>query len=240
MSSILKSLGVRFSRSLRLPSPSTTNKSDATFFSPVWQSALLKEDIIHDWKQRRVGNKEGLGLIERLDRIESILDQLARDLKMQKTVNDQLAKERKAENESQSLYLTAHSGIFSRRRENVIHGGDILGDLEVLEWAKDKLPWRYDGGREGFESKYCISMQYKDQILVAPEPIIKAFNILGDMTTHIGWCTSSLEGMAYASCRIIIDKWLEHINTAGREYLEDVIKREFEILDRIKNGKNKT
>lgn len=241
MSGILKRLGDHFGRSLRLATPSTTTSttktSDAALFSSVWQSVILKEDRIIDWKKRRVGNKDGLGLLERLDRIENILDQLARDSKMHKTINDQFTKERKAQNESQVLYRTAQPACVTSRNKDIIHPGNILDDIEVMEWGKKEHPWRYENACKGFESMYFVSMQYKDQILAAPELIIKTFNILGTMSSRWGWCSPCLEGEAQRSCRIIIGKWLEYINTAGAEYPEDEIKREFEILSLFKKSK---
>lgn len=81
MSWILKRLGGRFNRSLRLLTPLALTKSEKALLIHVRESVFLKEDMIID--SRRVSNRERLGRMERMERDAQarrlILDQLVKD-----------------------------------------------------------------------------------------------------------------------------------------------------------------
>ncbi|KAF3392313.1 hypothetical protein DPV78_010740 [Talaromyces pinophilus] len=123
MSWILKRLGGRFSRPLRLPTPSAHKKSQKALLIHVRESVLfLKEDTIIDSDTRLVGNKEVLGLMERLDRLDAPHDQIETDLGAPKMTMDQLEDD-------------------LRERRNLL--GRLLKEFrehrEVSEWLLNKV-----------------------------------------------------------------------------------------------------
>jgi hypothetical protein len=228
-----------------------------------------KEDLIVDSETMRVGNREGLGLMERLDRLErdlraqkTIIDQLgnesrtqkeinsqtATELRSQKTINDQTANELRAhkriwcsvratEIEKNGHYQTKEAKLAGSERNELIHGGDIVADLEVLEFLKIEMPDRYDFTREAFEAWYEVSLQYRDHIAHAPELIIRTFNTLANTKSLLKWSKNrKSQEEAQEICRGIISKWLEYVNAGDGEYPEDDIRRQFEKLVSLKSG----
>lgn len=211
----------------------------------------------------RVGNREGLGLMERLDRLErdvraqkTIIDQLGNESRAQKEINGQTATElstQKAINYQQkrrwffvrateiekSGHDRSDEAMSARSERNqVIHGGNIIEDLEVVEFMKTETPQRrYESLRKAFEAWYEVPLRYKHRIVHAPEPIIKTLNILIDTKSRWGWSNNQKsQEEAQEICRGIISRWLEYVKAGDGEYPEDDIRRQFEKLVSLKSG----
>lgn len=202
-----------------------------------------------DSEAMRVGNRDGLSWMERIDRGERaqniILDQLVNDSKAQRIINSQTTNELRAlkriwcsiratEIERNGHYQTKE--LARSERNEIIHGGDIVGDLEVLEFLKTEIPERYDSTRKAFEAWYEISLQYRDQIVHAPELIVRTFNTLANTKSRRGWSYNRKpQEEAQKICRGIISRWLEYIDAGEGQYPGDYIRREFEKLVSVKS-----
>jgi hypothetical protein len=123
-------------------------------------------------------------------------------------------------------------GVLARKKRNLLeHGGDIIEDLKILQIMETKDLVRYEGILDGYEQWYEISLGYRDQINAAPDLIIKTFNTLADIKSMDEWGkypTAQVASMKI--CYRIIENWYNYIDTAGSEYPEDYIKKEYRKL----------
>lgn len=217
----------------------------------------------------RVGNRDGLSLMERLERLENesraqkeINSQTANELRTQKEINSQTTNDLRTQKEINSHTTndlriqkriwcsvrateiernghrqTKEAKLARSERNQLIHGGDIVADLEVLEFLKIEMPDRYDFTREAFEAWYDVSLQYRDHISHAPELIIRTFNTLANTKSRVKWSKiREPQEEAQKICRGIISKWLEYTDAGEGEYPEDDMRRQFEKLVSLKSG----
>lgn len=201
--------------------------------------------MIVDSEAMRVGNREGLGWMERMDRD---LAKFTSDLKAQKTINERLnmANEQQKlrwcglriiEVEKKTPFQSEEAMLAREERNQTIHGGNIIEDLEAINYMKDKVPQvRYHSSRKGFEAWYEVPFRYKDQIEHAPELVIRTFNNLAD--TKSLWRQSNDPNFheVQKNCRGIISRWLEWVDAGEGEYPDAHIRRELEKLESLKSG----
>ncbi|KAF3392043.1 hypothetical protein DPV78_010739 [Talaromyces pinophilus] len=105
MASLLKVFGGRWKRPLqsvtynailfkRFTITSSVARPNSALINYVWQNVFAKEDMIVDSEAMRVGNREGLDWMERMERESqdqrNIIDQLREDSKIQKMINEKL------------------------------------------------------------------------------------------------------------------------------------------------------
>lgn len=179
---------------------------------------------------------------------EITITQLEAYKKAQKLINSQSEDElkaqkriwgsfRAAEIERNADYRTAEAMLAHSERNEVVHGGNIVGDLRVLEFLKIEIPERYDSIREAFEAWYEISFQYEDQIVHAPELIIDAFDTLASAKSLFKWSKNrKSQEEAQKICGGMISRWLGYIDAGEGQYPGDDIRREFEKLVRLKSA----
>jgi hypothetical protein len=212
---------------------------------------FAKEDMTVDSEAMRVGNREGLSWMERIEREARaqniIIDQLVNDSKAQKTFNSQITNElgaqkrvwysiRATEIELNGHYQAKEAMLARSEKNEIIHGGDIVGDLEVLGFLKTEILERYDSTQKAFEAWYEISLEYRDQIVHAPELIIRTFDTLANTKSHRKWSYSrKSQEEAHKICRGIISRWLEYIDAGEGQYPGGYIRREFEKLVSLKS-----
>ncbi|KUL85517.1 hypothetical protein ZTR_08078 [Talaromyces verruculosus] len=225
---------------------SSAARPDSALINYVWQNVFAKEDMIVDSEAMRVGNREGLDWMERMEREtqaqRNIIDQLREDSKMQKIINEQQKRmwfEVRATEIEKHGHSQAEEVMLARSERNqTVHGGDIIQDLEVVDFMKAKTTQqRHDSLQAAFEAWYEVSLRYKHQIVHAPELVVKTFNTLADTKSRWGWSSNpTTQDEVQKICRGIISRWLEYVNRAKGEYPEDDIRREFDKLVTLRSA----
>lgn len=184
-----------------------------------------------DFKAQNIINNQTK---DRLKAQEAINSRTEDELKAQKRIWCSI---RAAEIERNADCRTEEAILASSERNEVVHGGNIVGDLRVLEFLKTEIPERYGSIRAAFEVWYEISFQYKDRIVHAPELIIEAFDTLANTKSLFKWSKNrKSRDEARKICRGMISRWLEYIDAAEGQYPGNDTRREFEKLVRLKSA----
>lgn len=210
----------------------------------------------------RIGNREGLDWMERFDRLEKdsmaqkkINNQLLKASSEQKKINDQQKRRwfelRATEIEKNGRSKAKVSKSFRNERNEVVHGANIIEDLEVVNFMEPKSAQdrydlravvakeRYDSLRESFEVWYGVSLRYEEEIIKAPKLVIDTFNLFADTTSLRSWSKySTARRKARKVLRGSIRMWLKHVDNPTKfEYPGDHLWRGFEKAVSIKPAK---
>lgn len=222
---------------------------------------LVKSNNIQAGSKRRVGNAHGLAILEEMEKNKNRLIELeARLKKLEKTVNEHEKTVDEHEKAIKKLDKTVEEhekkwnrvrtyelldngsrfedykdfkpkGIISLERHEIVHGGDVLRDVQTLMSAKNKVEKEsFLAASKGFECLYGLSAEkYGSEIMNLREQVIDVLNIKSNVENLRFWRSHKDKENLLEMADSIIKKWKSGVED-GPVYSECDLKADYEML----------
>lgn len=198
-----------------------------------------------DNEARRIGNDGGLTLVEELADLKEKDGQREKELAdLKKGLEDLKEKDSRRDRMLWKVRVSELERVFKKtydaarfERNEIVHGADILNDYQALRYA-DRLDnqTQFKAASEGFKKAYglqlsCLSY---DTLSKAPEGLIEMLTMRGNLT-FLNWFRNHKEkaDMIQKQCDEAVHKWLKSIEKNGMPYPEDVVKADYEKINKL-------
>lgn len=199
-------------------------------------------------KKRRIGNDQGLSLMEKLDKqlekmpiIEKKLaeqfKQLAEHKELAETRNRPHWQVRVAELER---LITTPNAETRFNRNAIVHGADVFNDYEALKNIdRSNNLAQFNAASQGFFKAYGFqwdSLSY-DKLRKAPKQLIDILNMRGNVT-FLRWFSGHKRKGGQIQWRSdeARRKWEESIKANGVPYPEDAVRTDYEKVQKPYNS----